>query len=164
MSLDAGVGGPLSRTIADFREEVLLGIDNALGRLREEGQEQSLAMEEKVPPATLARSGLELESQARSRADRPAAILGAAVSEPAMRREGSRKPQMINGPGSLDDPPRPAMVEAGPETSPSSSPSPSDSLKRLDALARLLDQRLKVSQEAASNSSGASPEAAEPNG
>ncbi len=41
---------------------------------------------------------------------------------------------------------------------------PMDSLKRLDALARVLDRRLKVSEEAAPNSSGASGRAGKSNG
>jgi len=45
-----------------------------------------------------------------------------------------------------------------PETGTKSTSPPSDSLKRLDALARLLDQRVKVSQEAVSDSAGAGGE------
>jgi len=55
---------------------------------------------------------------------------------------------------------QPILTETGTK---SKSP-PLDSLKRLDALAQQLDQRLKVSQEAAPNSSGASGEVGESNG
>jgi hypothetical protein len=46
---------------------------------------------------------------------------------------------------------------------PRSNSTPVDSFQRLDALARLLDQRLKSSQEAVSNSPGASGEVGESN-
>jgi hypothetical protein len=106
MSDEAWVVGPVARAIADFREEVLLWIDNALIRLRDRESGESRAIEQRFAPGTLARSGAERESEMP----------------------------------------------------------PSDSLKRLDALARLLDQRLKVPQEEGAAGSGASQVAAESNG
>jgi len=158
MNHDAEVLDPQSRAIANFREEILLWIDTALVRLREREQEESLATEKRSARAASTRSGMERGSQTRSPPSRPGARLGGAVLEPVMRSEGSRNTEEIAGPNSLGDPSRPPIATPGPETRPESKSPPLDSLKRLDALARLLDQRLKVSQEAASDSSGASGE------
>jgi len=64
----------------------------------------------------------------------------------------------------LSVPTRPPIVAPRPEAGTRSKSSPLDSLERLDALARLLDHRLKASQEAASNSSETSGEVGESNG
>ncbi|MFI5457474.1 MAG: hypothetical protein ACHRXM_18685 [Isosphaerales bacterium] len=164
MSHDAEVLGSQSRAIADFREEILLWIDTALVRLREREQEESLVMEEKSAPAALTRLSMERGSQTQSRARRPGVSLGGTELEPVMRWEGTRNTGEIAGPDSLSDPARPPIVAPRPEAGTKSKSLPLDSLTRLDALARLLDQRLKVSQEAASNSYGASGEVGESNG
>jgi hypothetical protein len=156
MSEDGAVLDGLSQAIADFREEVLLWIDTALVRLREREHQESLATEQTVAPATLTRSGIERESQTRSSTSRSGTRLGVAQLEPVMRRQASGNTEDINGWASQADPPRPPMVKPATETPDGSNSPPLDSLKRLDALARLLDQRLSVSQDEASNNAGAS--------
>jgi hypothetical protein len=161
MSEDGAVLDGLSRAIADFREEVLLWIDTALVRLREREQQDSLAMEQKSAPATLTRSGMERESQPCAPARRFGTRSGVAELEPVIRRQGSWNTAEINGRASPGDPPRPPVVKPAAETPTGSNSPPLDSLKRLDALARLLDERLNVSQEEVSNNPGASDRAGE---
>ncbi len=164
MSHDADGLDSLSRAIAELREKVVGWIDTALVRLREREQEESLATQEKSAPAALTRLSRERGSQTQSPTRRPGASLEETELRPVMSWQGSRNTEEIAGPDSLRDPARPPLVAARPETGAKSTSSPMDSLKRLDALARVLDQRLKVSQEGASNSSGASSEVGESNG
>jgi hypothetical protein len=156
MSEDGAVLDGLSRAIADFREEVLLWIDTALVRLREREQQESLATEQKSAPAASPRSGMERESQTSSSTSRSRTRLGVAQLEPVMRRQGSGNTEEINGRAPQGDPPRSPIVKLAAEAPAGSNSPPLDSLKRLDALARLLDQRLNVSQDEASNNGGAS--------
>ena len=163
MSHDADVLDSLSRAIAEFREKVLLWIDTALVRLREREQAESLAMEEKSAPAALTRLRMERGSPTASPTRRPAAGKDGMDLQPVMSWEGTPNPAEIAGPDSRGDLARPPIVAPRPEADTKSKSPPLDSLKRLDALARLLDHRLKASQDAASNSSETSSGVGESN-
>jgi len=164
MSDDAEVLDPLSRAIVEFREEILLWIDTALVRLREREQVESVAMEERSAPAASTRWGMDSGSQTHSPTRRLGASLGGTELQPVVRWEGSRNNEEIAGRDSLGNSERPPFVTPGPEPDPKSKSAPFDSFKRLGALARLLDQRLKLSEVEASNSSGASGDVGESNG
>jgi hypothetical protein len=164
MGDDAEVLDPCSRAIVEFREEMLLWIDTALVRLRERDQDAIAPMHERSAPATLTRRAVENRSQTHFPARRLVAGLGEAELQPAIRRAGSRNSDEIAGrrlPGGSE---RPSVVSSGPEPDPRSKSAPIDSSRRLDALARLLDQRLKSSADAASNSIGGRGEVGESNG
>jgi hypothetical protein len=164
MSDGAEVLDSLSRAIVEFREEVLLWIDTELVRLRERERDESVAMEERPAPATLTRWGMETGSQTHSPSRRLVAGLGEAELQPVIRREGSPSNEKNAERDLLGGSARVPFVTPGSEPGPKSKFVPFDSFKRLDALARLLDQRLKLSEAAASSSSGASGEVGEPNG
>jgi hypothetical protein len=164
MSDGAELLSSLSRAIIELREEILLWIDTELVRLREWERDETVAMEERSAPAPLTRWAVESGSQAHSPTKRLVARLGEAEFEAVMRREGSRTNEKIAGRDSLGGSERPPFVTSGNEPDPKSKSAPFDSLRRLDALARLLDQRLKLSEVAASNSSGARGEVGESNG
>ena len=61
---------------------------------------------------------------------------------------------LLAGRASAGRAPVPPVNSRGPEAEPRPQPMPSDSLDRLDALARLLDQRLKQAQEVTTASTG----------
>ena len=164
MSDGAEVLDSLSRAIVEFREEVLLWIDTELVSLRKREQDESVAMEERSAPATLTRWGLESGTQTHSPIRRLVAGPGEAELQPVMSRDGSRNNEEIARRDSPDGSDRPPFVTPGTEPDLKAKSAPLDSFQRLDALARLLDQRLKLSEVAASNSSGASGEVGESNG
>jgi hypothetical protein len=158
MSDGADVLDSLSQAIVEVREEILLWIDTALVRLRERERDDGVVMEERSAPATLTRWGTDSGSQSHFPTSRLVARPGEAQLHAAMRREGSPDNEKIAGRDSLGGSDRPHSVTPGNEPDPQSKSVPFDSFNRLDALARLLDQRLKLAEVAAPNSSGASGE------
>ena len=161
MSDDGEALDIFSRAIVEFREEILLRIDTALVRLRKRAQDASVVIEDRSEPDDLARWSIESGSQSHSARKRLVEGVGAAEFQSLIKRDGSRKNKEMarrDSPGGLE---RPLLVTSGPEPDPESKSAPIDSFERLDALARLLDQRLKLTVGTASNSSVPSGEVGE---
>jgi hypothetical protein len=163
MNDDAGDSDIISREIVEFRDEILLRIDTALVRLRQREQDESVLMENGSEPANSTRWVIESGSQTDPSSRRLVAGSGAAESQPVRRRDASRNNKEIARQDLPDASERPPVVTAEAEPDPKSRAAPCDSFKRLDALARLLDQRIEFSVGAASNSSEPSGEIGESN-
>jgi hypothetical protein len=155
MSSDADEPDLLSRAIGEFREGFLLWIDAELVRLRERESEESLVMEEGSAAPSSSRSGLGGGSPLGSRASRPAARPGRPDLPAEIGWQTPRNRGKAAGRDSVAETAWPPVAPPGPESDPEPQPPPSDSRQRLDALARLLDHRLKRAQGAAGTMNGA---------
>jgi hypothetical protein len=141
MSHDSEVSDPLSREISEFREELLLWIDTELIRLRERDHGDDLVMEEEPAAASGSQFGASSSRLGVSRGS-PNIPSGMAWQEPRTRERVADRDSVVE----TAIPPV-ALPEL--QTDPEPPPPPSNPRQRLDALARLLDHRLKQGQAAA---------------
>jgi hypothetical protein len=146
MSDSAEAADSLSRAIAEFRAEILQWIDTALVRLREREHEEVPVSTGKPAPAASSTSAAGRGLQVGARTSRPGAKLDVADVQPAMRCEVARNTESIPDRASRCDLSRPPSATPEPQTVQQSNGQPLNSLERLDALARLLDHRLKLVQ------------------
>jgi hypothetical protein len=147
MSHDIEVSDPLSWAIGEFREELLLWIDIELVRLREREQAEDLMREEEPAAA----SG----SQFSTSSSRLGASRVSPYFQPGMTREEPRTRQRLADRDSVVETARPPVVLPELQTDPEPRTPLANPRQRLDALARLLDHRLKQAQGAAETSRGA---------
>ncbi len=147
MSHDSEVSDPLSRAIGEFREELLSWIDTELVRLREREQADDLVMEEEPAAASGSQFGASSGRLGVSRGS-PSFPSGMAWQEPRARERVADRDSVVE----TAIPPV-ALPEL--QTDPEPPPPPSNPRQRLDALARLLDSRVKQARGAAETSSGA---------
>ena len=146
MSDEIEVFDPLPSAIGELREELLIWIDTEMARLRE--HVDVLAREDE---GTAARSSRFTASSSRHVANRGGSRARSALARPA---PATRESGADRGPD---------VETASPPITPSEQPSDHESRlsgsnprERLDALARLLDHRLKQAQEDTKTRSGTS--------
>jgi hypothetical protein len=144
---DSAVRDPLARAIAEFRQELLLRIDTELVRLQEREQAVNRLTEEGVVAATGSQFGA---SSSR---------MGASPRKPYLQSgtgwQESRDAERVADLDSVAEAERPPVDDPELEIDPEPRVPPSDPRQRLDALARLLDNRLKRAQGTAGTRSGA---------
>jgi hypothetical protein len=147
MSYDIKLSDPLSCAIGEFREELLLWIDTELVRLREGEQAEDLVMVEQRAAAGGSQLGASSSRLGVSRGSShfPSGI---AWQEPRTRERVADR-------DSMGESTRPPIALPDQQTDPEQRPPLSNSRQRLDALARLLEHRLKQAQGPAETSSGA---------
>jgi hypothetical protein len=136
---------PLSCAIAEFREDLLVWIETELARVREQAEE--LAGAEELSGA----SGSQLSaSPSRVGASRGSPLFQPEIAarEPRTQKRGADR-------DSFAEAPRRSAAVSKLRIDPESVTPHSNSRQRLDALARLLDSRLKHPQGASETSSGA---------
>ncbi len=146
MSHDIEVSDPLLRAIGEFREELLLWIDTELVRLREREPAEALVMEEEAA-ATGSESGSSSSRHGASTGS-PHFRSGMAWQEPPTRERVVDRDSVV-------ETARPPVALPELQTDPEPGSPFSNSRRRLDALARSLDHRLKQAQGAAEPSSSA---------
>jgi hypothetical protein len=145
MSHENEVSNPLSWAIGEFREELLLWIDTELVRLGEQaddsvrGEEQAASRESHLSAAS---------SRLGARRGSPRFQSGTAVQE-------SRTRERVVDRDSAVETARQPVARPELQANPDPQPAPSNPRQRLDALARLLDHRLKQAQGAAETTGGA---------
>jgi hypothetical protein len=133
----------LARAIGEFRTELLVWIDTELARLQERDQGESPVVGERSTAPRSMGAGLRGGSQPGSLTDVDAARPGSPDLRSGMGRETLREGQSFldrNGNTELTGP---TVAVPGPETDPPPEANPGNPRERLEALARLLDQRLK---------------------
>jgi len=148
MNPESEAADPLSWAIRALREELLRWIDTELVRLRAREQAENRLMEE--GPATAAGSQFGASSSR----------LGANPGRRDLQlglgwHESRTRERVVERDSSLAETARPPVDAAELETDPKPQVPPSDPRQRLDALARLLDDRIKRAQGAAGTWSGA---------
>jgi hypothetical protein len=150
MNDDAEARESLSRTIAEFRAEILRWIDTTLIRLRAQDRmlDAEVQMQEKsAAPASSTSLARERAAGPGLRGGRPTGVRRAAELPAGITRDASRRGGES---AELDlslEPDGAGSATGGFAAGASTKDGPQDSLQRLDALARLLDNRLKVAQE-----------------
>jgi hypothetical protein len=148
MNDDTEVSDPLSRAIAEFREELVVWINTELGRLQQWDEDENLVLEDGSAAPVSTGSSQEAGSGVGSRASRLWARLVRADPPSAMGWEPHRNGQRVAVGDAAKESGWSSATVPGPETEPKPQASPLDSRQRLDALARLLDHRLKQAQGA----------------
>jgi hypothetical protein len=146
MSDEIEVFDPLASAIGELREELLLWIDTETTRLREHAD--GLAREEE---GTAARASRLTASSSRRVANRGSSRSRSALARPATatrERGADRDPEVETVSPPITPPEQPSDHE--------SRLFGSNPRERLDALARLLDHRLKQAQEDSKTRSGTS--------
>jgi hypothetical protein len=159
MSQQTEARDSLSRAIGEFREELLRWIDTELARLREREPDEGLAMENESTTAISTPAGLSGESRGGSQTSQNAACSGRAGLPPRVRWELPWSRERAADGDAAAETTRPPIASPATATGPEPQAVPLNSRQRLDALARLLDHRLKRSQGAAGASRGAAAEA-----
>jgi hypothetical protein len=144
---DTDVRDPVARAIAEFRQEFLLRIDTELVRLQEREQAANRLTEEEVVAATGSQFGAS-SSRVGGSPRRPYLQSGTGWQE-------SRATERAADRDSVAEAERPPVDVPELEIDPEPRVPPSDPRQRLDALARLLDNRLKRAQGTAGTRSGA---------
>jgi hypothetical protein len=139
MKPDTELADPLSSAIRALRAELLVWIDTELVRLREGAQAANRLLEEK--PAAGSQFGCS-SSHLGTRARRPHLQLGPGRRESRPREKFVERNPTAEAGRLPDDVPTPS-------TEPNPPGSASGPRQRLDALARMLDHRLKRVQAAA---------------
>jgi hypothetical protein len=133
MKPDNEAADPLCSAIRELREELLMWIDNELERLRAGEPAENRRPDD--GPATASKLGLP-SSRVGASSGRPHLQLGLARQESRSRERDAET-------DSFKENPRPAIEDPERETDPDPLVHASDPRQRLDALARLLDHRLK---------------------
>jgi hypothetical protein len=147
MSPDTEVPDRLLSAIGEFREEVLLWIDSELVRLREREQAENRRLEQRLAPATGSHFSAS-NGRLGASPERPSLQSGTGPREPrSLETARDREPAAENARQPLDVP--------EPETDPKPPGTGSNPRQRLDALARLLDHRLRQAQGEAATRTGA---------
>jgi hypothetical protein len=133
----------LSRAIEDLREELISWIDTELARLQapEQGEDHAAEGISGAPQSTrydlrVGRASIPLTSS-------DGANPGTADCAPRMEGDASRNRQRSAGRDSKADVTVPPIAVGGFQTEPEVQTAPLNPSQRLDALARLLDRRLK---------------------
>ena len=142
MGPEAGSADSLARAIEDLREELLSWIDAELSRLQ--GLEQE-AMSRR--PGSI-RSGPRSPLQPLPPAAGDGAGTSTADDVPGMRSESSRNRGWLADRDPNADNTEPPLAAPGSGKDPETQAAPLNPLQRLDALARLLDHRLKQAEGA----------------
>jgi hypothetical protein len=147
MEPDSDLPDRLLSAIGDFRQEMLHWIDSELDRLREREQAEARRNEQGPASAPLAHFGATSRRHLSTSGwlHHPPA---AASSEHHRLELASDRDPVPENARQLPDAPRPAPDAEPPATD-------SNARQRLDALARLLDSRLKQSQAEAGTRNGA---------
>jgi hypothetical protein len=147
MSRAIEVSDPLSWAIVEFREDLLLWIDTELVRLREREQADDLVMAEELATARESQFSASSSPLGVSRGS-PFLQSGIAWQEPQTGERVVDRDLVV-------ETTRPPVALPELQTEPEPRPARSNPRQRLDALARLLDHRLKQAQGTAETSSGA---------
>jgi hypothetical protein len=147
MSREIGVSDPLSWAIGEFREELLLWIDTELVRLREREQADDLVIEEELAVAR--------EPQFNASSSRLGVPRGSRYFESGIAWQEPRTRERAVDRDSVVETLRPSVALPERQTDPELRPPLSNPRQRLDALARLLDHRVKQAQGTAETSDGA---------
>jgi hypothetical protein len=150
MSHDTEVPDPLLLAIGEFREELLVWIETELVRQREREQAENRVMEERPAAATGSPFGVS-SSRLGASPGRPYLESGMDGREPRIRE------RVADG-DSVVESARPSVAVTGLETDSEPRARLTNPRQRLDALARLLDHRLKRAQGAAATGSGPNTE------
>jgi hypothetical protein len=131
---------PLSSAISEFRNELLFWIDSELLRLRERAPVDDPVMEEEL--ATRMRESNFIGSRGRLGVSQ-----GASICQPGTARaESPSCERVVDRKDLVAETARPPVDLPEPRTDAEPRPSVSNPRQRLDALARLLDHRLKQAQ------------------
>jgi hypothetical protein len=147
MNPEIEVADPLSSAISEFRDELLLWIDTELFRLRAREQLDDSVIEEELAAAR--------ESQFSGSSSRRAASRGSPLVESGTAWQEPRTRERVVDREDVEvETVRPPMALPELQTDPEPRPSLANPRQRLDALARLLDHRLKQAQETAGTSGG----------
>jgi hypothetical protein len=154
MSNQAESADFLSRAIGEFREELLLWIDTELARLQEREQEENLVVEEVSTAPKSIRSGPRGGSHLGSQTNCDGASPGRPDFLSGMERPTLRNCERFTDRNSRDEITGLPVAFTEPETDPEPQAPPLNPRQRLDALARLLDHRLKQVEGAAGTCSG----------
>ena len=145
----------LARAIGEFRTELLVWIDTELARLQERDPGASSVVGERSTAPRSMGAGLRGGSQPGSRTDVDAPRPGSPELLSGTGWETPREGQSFvdrDGNAALAGP---TAAVAGPETDPPPGANSGNPRERLDALARLLDQRLKQVEGASGTRLGA---------
>jgi hypothetical protein len=142
MNREIDVSNPLSGAIGEFREELLLWIDTELARLREQTDDSVVEEEPKKSQFNGSRSRVGVSQGS------PFLQTRIARQEPRTRERAVEHEDLALKNLTPHVPPR------EPATEPASRLRLSNPRQRLDALARLLDQRLKQAQGTAEKNDG----------
>jgi hypothetical protein len=149
MGLDTESTDLLLRAIAEFRMEFLSWIDAELARRREREPGEGLAAEGTVAPPGSVHPGPRGGLHRGTWADEDPMGRGMSIPSLGIGEGAPRAPEGFADRGPDASPSRPAAPMPGTETHPRASAAPLNPRQRLDALARLLDQRLKQAEGAA---------------
>jgi hypothetical protein len=147
MSREIEVSDPLSWAIGEFREELLLWIDTELVRLQEPEQVDHPVMEEEL---AVARESHFSGSSSRHGVSRGSPFFKSGIA----RQEPRTRERVVDREELVVETARPPVALPELDTDPEPRPSLSNPRQRLDALARLLDHRLKQAQGTAETNGG----------
>jgi hypothetical protein len=140
MSREIEESDPISSAIGEFRDELLFWIDSALVRLRERVQVDDSVIEEEL--ATAARN-----SNLSGSSGRLGVSLGGSYSQSGtVRAEPRSCERAVDRKDVVAEAARPPVARPDLQTNSDLRSSVSNPRQRLDALARLLDHRLKQAQ------------------
>ena len=140
MSREIEDSDPLSSAIGEFRDELLFWIDSELLRLRERAQVDDSVMEKELATATR-------ESNFVSSSGRLGLSQGSAICQSGIARaESPSWERVVDRKDLVAETARPPVALPELPTDSELQPSVSNPRQRLDALARLLDHRLKQAQ------------------
>ena len=149
MSREIEESDPLSSAIGEFRDELLFWIDSELVRLRERAQLDDSVIEEE-----LAAAARDFNSSGSS--TRVGVTHGGPYSQAGIARSESRScDRVVDRKDQIAETARPAVALPELQSDSDLRSSVSNPRQRLDALARLLDHRLKQAQGSAEVSSTA---------
>jgi hypothetical protein len=147
MNREIEVSDPLSSAISEFREELLVWIDTELFRLRAREQLDDSAIEDEVAAAR--------ESQFSGSSSRLGVDTGSPSFQSGIARQDPRTRQkVVDREDPVTEAVRPPVALSALQTDPEPRARVSNPRQRLDALARLLDHRLKQAQGTAETSGG----------
>jgi hypothetical protein len=140
MSREIEDSDPLSSAIGEFRDELLFWIDSELLRLRERAHVVDSGIEEQLAPATR-------ESNFIGSSGRLGVSQGGSICQPGIARaESPSCERVVDRKDLVAETARPPVALPELPTDAELRPSVSNPRQRLDALARLLDHRLKQAQ------------------
>lgn len=154
MGLDTESADSLLRAIGEFRLEFLSWIDAEMARVREREPGEGLAAGGILTTPGSVRSGPRGGLHVGTRADDDRMSPGISIHSSGIGTDAPRAHEGFAERGSDVSPTMPTATIPGPETDPGASAAPLNPRQRLDALARLLDQRLKQAEGATGGMGG----------
>jgi hypothetical protein len=157
MSHEAESADSVSGAIGKFREQMLFWIDTELARQQERGPAENAAGAGSAIALRTIRSGRRGGSHLASQSDHEGVSLGYPDFPSEMGRELPRDPDRSADRNATAEIKAASDEFPGPDTLDPQAP-PLNSRQRLDALARLLDRRLKQVGQAAGTSRGSAGE------